>query len=210
LADAEWNQLQAIAELLFCDTCTFYSAVRANSSGSRFDMTEQRQMSRAKARQRRAEAKSVANKKIDDARSCVAIVVSRAQEVIATKAFVECARKHAITTVPEFLAHKSAPATGGPIAGNREFGDRALDFVIAWRFFYPLFSIPEVAVELARNWPGFIAEMKDAFILLVTHGPFPEQCCAIGRPARKPFPAERKNSLAKPGGVKPRAPASRV
>jgi len=162
-------------------------------------------ISRAKARQRRAEAKSVANRKIDDARSYVAIVVSRAQEVTASKAFVECARKYAITTVPAFLAHKSAPNIGGPTAGDQEFGDKALDFVIAWRFLYPLFSNPEVAVELERNWPGFMAEMKDAFVLLVTHGPFPEQCCAMGRPVRKPFPAERKNRLAEPGARKPGA-----
>lgn len=171
-------------------------------------MTEQRQISRAKARQRRAEARATANREAESARRCVASVVSRAQEVIASRAFVECAHKHAVTSVPAFLSPKLGANIEGEVPGSQEFGDRALDFVIVWKFLYPLFSTPEIAEEFERNWPGFISEMKDAFILLVTHGPFPEQCCAMGRPARKPFPGERKNRLVKLGARKPGAPVA--
>ena len=58
-------------------------------------------------------------------------------------------------------------------AANKQLEEASLRFVIAWAFLFPLFAKPNIKLYLQRNWPGFIDEMKDAFIGLVMEGPFP-------------------------------------
>ena len=51
--------------------------------------------------------------------------------------------------------------------------DVSLQFAILWTFFFPLFDYAVIARCLEDTWPGFILEMKDAFIAIVVKGPFP-------------------------------------
>lgn len=52
--------------------------------------------------------------------------------------------------------------------------DSALDFAVAWKFLYPMFRDAKTSREIDKNWPGFIAQVKDAFISLAVDGPFPD------------------------------------
>jgi hypothetical protein len=49
----------------------------------------------------------------------------------------------------------------------------SLEFVVAWKFLYPLLHNAEAKSYLENAWPGFISDLKDAFIALVIDGPFP-------------------------------------
>ena len=72
---------------------------------------------------------------------------------------------------------RSTRFPGGNIKSAKDRLDEvSLQFVVAWTFIFPLLSNPEAVKFLEKAYPGFVLEMKDTFISLVTEGPFP---CAL-------------------------------
>jgi hypothetical protein len=63
-------------------------------------------------------------------------------------------------------------STAGQVTAAEQFRDATIEFIFAWNFLYPLFAKPAVARYLDRSWPGFMLEMKDAFISTMMDGPF--------------------------------------
>uniref|UniRef100_UPI00195358B5 hypothetical protein n=1 Tax=Klebsiella michiganensis TaxID=1134687 RepID=UPI00195358B5 len=80
---------------------------------------------------------------------------------------------------PNLGVHQTGSSSGSS-SRSRLVLHSSLNFMIAWSFLFPLFSNTHIALHLRRNSPDLIAEMKDAFILLVINGPFPEACCGRG------------------------------
>jgi hypothetical protein len=140
-------------------------------------MTNKRDIARSEARQRRAQAKDEACRTASLTRERVASAVSRARLVLTDENFVGFLRMQGIQSLPRLLAtHESPPqktnAKSEP--GGGRIGDGTLDFVMTWTFFFPLFANPTVAAHLEEAWPGFISELKDAFISQVVEGPLPQ------------------------------------
>ena len=93
--------------------------------------------------------------------------------MISDGAFCELLRSAGIETVPMVSCPQSPRNNRSSTAANKQLEEASLRFVIAWAFLFPLFAKPNIKLYLQRNWPGFIDEMKDAFIGLVMEGPFP-------------------------------------
>ena len=139
-------------------------------------MTDKREMTRAEARQRRALAKDVACQKAGAICESVGSVVNKARLVLATEGFVEILRSQGIQTLPRCLATNAGlthDIGDDPKAEKDRLDEVSLEFVIVWTFLFPLVTNPAIAINLEKMWPGFIQELKDAFITLVVEGPFP-------------------------------------
>lgn len=135
-------------------------------------MVEKREIDRLRAQNRRSLAKAAAKQKAEDRRKCLNNAVEKARMIIAEESFVNLAFAQGIKSVPLQLVTKNGTTQD---AGEADYGDQALDFVVAWKFLFPLFSNPAIANHLDANWPGFILELKDTFISLVMYGPFPNE-----------------------------------
>lgn len=99
--------------------------------------------------------------------------MDRARLVLADREFRELLREQGVQTIPNSLSEIEPKAPGGSKSKGEERLDAiSLEFVVAWKFFFPLMGISAIEVRLERTWPGFIGQLKDAFITLVTEGPF--------------------------------------
>jgi hypothetical protein len=139
-------------------------------------MTDHREVTRAEARKRRMIAKIVASQKADVVFERIASVLNKTHWILADEDFAKILGSQGIRTIPpDRAAVTSPPAVIDNKAGTKkEVLDAAsLEFVIVWSFMFPLFSNPTIASDLERICPGFIMELKDAFITLVVEGPFP-------------------------------------
>lgn len=126
-------------------------------------------------RERNARTRKAAFETANRVRETAARALSTAQLVVADPGFAERLCSAGIETVPVFLVPQTrdADADRGRVPGNGKLDRVSLQFVVVWRFFYPLFSNSEVIAYLEKSWPGFAQDMKDAFIALVVEGPFP-------------------------------------
>jgi hypothetical protein len=139
-------------------------------------MTDKRKAARAEARQRRTAGDDEARQKAEAARCRVASALKSARAVLADSTFIGVLRSHGIKDVPRFLmtrAEKDHGITSELDSRREKLGDGFLDFVIAWKFFFPLFASPAIAAYLDSTWPGFTLELKDAFISAMVDGSFP-------------------------------------
>jgi hypothetical protein len=138
-------------------------------------MNQKRDRILAEARQRKAAAQKIVLDKIATARLGGTRAVEKARLILADGGFVDLLCAQGIQTLPRCLVERrDFPAHGekGPSVQEGNQAD-SLDFVVAWAFMFPLFSKPEILNYLEAMWPGFIMEMKDAFIAQVIEGPFP-------------------------------------
>jgi hypothetical protein len=140
-------------------------------------MTDKRERRRAETRRLRLLAEGQSRERAGLTQRHMAKAMRKAQTIVSDQSFREIVQAQGIDSVPELLVRQGRPrkaATGSEQLSKRYRGDRSLDFIIVWTFFFPLFANKPVVTFLEETWPGFIAEVKDAFILLVVDGPIPE------------------------------------
>lgn len=86
---------------------------------------------------------------------------------VSDPSFREMLKDAGVASAPKrLMAVRSSPGQDFRIL------DSARDFAVAWAFLYPLFRDSRTASQIDKNWPGFIAQVKDAFIALAVDGPF--------------------------------------
>ncbi|MBI3700843.1 MAG: hypothetical protein HY242_10420 [Afipia sp.] len=153
------------------------------------------EFSRRRMQKRRLETKNQEAICFQAAQLRVKYTVSKIKEVLADSVFRKKLAGEGVKTIPVLFAAEANSALSNANTPKRELDDVALEFAAAWAFFYPLLSNRAIVDYLQATWPEFVVELRDAFILLVLNGPFPQECCGIGRPARKPFPLERVRLL---------------
>lgn len=158
-------------------------------------MNDAREASRSKMRKRRAEANAEEIEKVQVSRRFIDTTVKKIYVVMRDQDFRKKISEEGVRTIPTLFAKNATSASSSENLAGTKFGDASLDFAVAWSFFYPLSENQAIAAYLNSKWPQFIPELKDAFISLVLNGPFPQECCGIGRPARKPFPSERRKAI---------------
>lgn len=139
-------------------------------------MTDRRMEVRAEKHARRAREKAESLRMSGAALTRLMRCVASARAIASHPSFMGVLRSQGVHTLPRLLVERQPPSAEfqGDLASTRErLEDMAIEFVIAWKFFFPLFANSIVAGHLDRNWPGFTLEMKDVFISLVLEGPFP-------------------------------------
>lgn len=135
---------------------------------------------RASARERRADRRRVVvqNTKLTD--DCVSAAMLHIRDAFRDQGFLMLVTEEGGLTIPdtEMKSESSDPND----EDGKELGHVSLDFLIAWKFLFPLLANERISHYLSRTWPKLIPDMKDAFIALVVHGPFPEEyCIRIGK-----------------------------
>jgi hypothetical protein len=139
-------------------------------------VVNKREYWREKARLRRAIAKRIADEKSDSKRSRVRGILNRLGQIISDEKFVKLAADQGIQAAPARLFNSQPEVPPREIDMNLSVqAGTVLDFVIAWKFIFPMFSNPTIANYLETCWPGFILDFKDTFIALVMDGPFPQE-----------------------------------
>lgn len=133
-------------------------------------MASKRQVARLDGRILRTLAQRSAAEKLQAVRCRVEAAVIRARAIFADPDFVDLLRAHDVKSLPATLELNTS--TADPVIAAEQFRDGTLEFIFAWNFLYPLFAKPAVARYLDKSWPGFMLEMKDAFISTMMDGPF--------------------------------------
>lgn len=129
-------------------------------------MPRAREIARDRARDYRQLKASNAREEQQLQRGQLSRVLCTAREIASDSRFAEIARQQRATLVPKRLLMK------GSRLGNDIEGQDVLDFIVAWKFFFPTFRVEMMRSYLEETWPGFIDELKDVFIGLVMRGPF--------------------------------------
>lgn len=138
-------------------------------------MADRREITRAEARRRRAIKRQIAAQTASAVCEKIEYALTKARRIMTDKSFKEILNAHGVNTVPQCLARNNgshAPSEEAGVANGR-LDEASLQFAIAWAFLFPLIGKPEIANHLENKWPGFVWEIKDAFIALVVEGPFP-------------------------------------
>ena len=139
-------------------------------------MTEVRETNHTRVLGSRALARKAALDKAIRVNESVGNLLARARMILADKDFRTLLHDHGVRTVPACLSqvHKGHFGIDASAKSEKERLDEAsLEFIVTWKFFFPLLGEHAIEIRLERMWPGFIAQLKDAFIILVTEGPFP-------------------------------------
>ena len=130
-------------------------------------------MKRPGAQRRRAAAKVIAFQKTNDTTELLENALDKARKALTDKAFHQLLHAHGVHFIPRVLWTKAPVGAAKNQAPDALVLDCSLKFVLAWTLLFPLFKKPDVAKYLDTAWPGFIQQMKDAFIAVVVDGPFP-------------------------------------
>jgi hypothetical protein len=115
-------------------------------------------------------------------------VNKRVERVLSDEDFVKLMQSMGIASAPRLFSQPNE---------RTQSIDSSVKFVIGWSFFFPLFDDVALRKQLRKRWPGFIEEMKDAFIALVLYGHFPPaqsifEVQALMRTSSVPFKQKRK------------------
>jgi hypothetical protein len=140
-------------------------------------MTDKRERLRAETRRLRLLAEGQSRERAASTHRHIEKAMRKAQTIVSDQSFRETVYAQGIESVPELLVRRGRPkkaATASEQLSKRYHRDRSLDFIVVWAFFFPLLANRAVAAFLDETWPGFITELKDAFIHLVVDGPIPE------------------------------------
>lgn len=137
-----------------------------------------RRIRRVERRQKLAIAETAAICCANRSLELAAGALEATRRVVADSHVINILISQGIDAIPNCLAQKQ----GAPVEVNvRDLKaaklslDRiSLEFTVAWRFFYPLLRNSEMICYLDSAWPGFVLQLKDAFIALVIDGPFPQ------------------------------------
>ena len=168
----------------------------ARESHHRLSMVNNQELRRQKARDLRsiASAEGAAKARANCELACG--VLKQARAVLSDPSFIELIVCFDIKSIPRCLSSSSektldCAAVRTSRASTDQLGNVALEFGVAWRFFYPLLSSTQIRTHLDTEWPTFVPSLKDAFIALVMDGPFPE--AIRGGRARKRINAYRRS-----------------
>lgn len=130
-----------------------------------------REVDRNRKRLQRSIAKQVAVQEAESRRVMLLSLLIQAQSILNDRRFVELATSHGVSSAPRRLVRRP------PLDDYRgdHFASGVLDFAIAWKFFFPLFSSRDFLAYFDARHPDFVGQMKDMFISLVMKGPFPTE-----------------------------------
>lgn len=140
-------------------------------------MTSKREIWRDRARARRAVAKSVALQQAQIKREHVREVLINIRTIVSNEHFIKFIGEQGVDSAPQRLLKRGeavSPSQVG-VSYERDFAESIFDFIIAWKFMFPLISDPRISNFIEENWPGLIFDLKDTFIALVMDGPFPQE-----------------------------------
>ena len=126
-------------------------------------MTDKRE-----AIERRALIKKAAAAKSEALFERVADVVDTVHLILTKPDFAKVLRAEGVYSVPRCLRRQP-----DEIVESGCLDEISLEFIIVWKFMFPLLSRPAIESYLKNTRPNFIPQFKDAFISLVTEGPFP-------------------------------------
>jgi hypothetical protein len=129
-------------------------------------MPRAREIARQRARAYRIAKAKAAQEAERLRRGGLSRVLSTARAIVADEHFAEVARQQGTRHVPNRLV------AGAESLGTGSEAQEVLDFIVAWKFFFPSFHVEAMRSYLDRSWPGFVDELKDTFIGLVMQGPF--------------------------------------
>ena len=121
-------------------------------------MTDKRE-----AIERRALVKKEASEKSIALFERIADVVDRAHLILTNRDFASVLRAEGINSVPGCLHQQpQSEFTKAPIEAAR-LEEISLEFVIVWKFLFPLLTRPAIESYLERTWPNFVSQFKDVF-----------------------------------------------
>jgi len=151
--------------------------MRTQTVGYSSRMSERQGLSRRQARERRASVERDALHKVNANCELAANALKRAGSVVADPGFLKILLQSGLQSIPKFLDVDpvgSIDQSGKNQNFTNEHLDRiSLEFAVAWKFLHPFLYNTQAKAYLETTWPGFISELKDAFIALVIDGPFP-------------------------------------
>lgn len=96
--------------------------------------------------------------------------LAKVAQILSHEGFIELASSHGVEWAPRRLVLRADVERQAEV--DLSHAGSVLDFVIAWKFIFPMLSNQEVLEYLQEKWPGFVDEFKDTFIALVMNGPF--------------------------------------
>ncbi|WP_139069962.1 hypothetical protein [Tardiphaga robiniae] len=96
--------------------------------------------------------------------------LAKVAQILSHAEFIELASSHGVEWAPRRLLLRASNERQAEVALRH--AESVLDFVIAWKFIFPMLSNREMLEYLQKKWPGFVDEFKDTFIALVMNGPF--------------------------------------
>jgi hypothetical protein len=137
---------------------------------------EKREQLRSSRRSQRRQEQQETLCTMNEASVCVISVLHTVRSALTDVSFLTLLRAHGVASIPTPLVETAIPVQReiSYLTDSKDYlDDVSLDFVVAWKFFFPLFTNSVISTHLEQMWPGFIAEMKDTFIRLVVDGPFP-------------------------------------
>ncbi|SFM00308.1 hypothetical protein SAMN03159423_4844 [Bradyrhizobium sp. NFR13] len=130
-------------------------------------MPRTREIARQRARAyRAAKAKTVEEEEIAR-RAQLSHVLGIVRAIVADPAFIELALREKADKIPDRLRSEGMTT----IFGSQE-ADAPFEFVVAWKYLFPVLGQGAMRTYFDTNWPGFVEQFKDAFIGLVMKGPF--------------------------------------
>lgn len=132
-------------------------------------MPRTREIDRERARVYRATKIALANEETRVRRERLTLILEKVMHVLAHEEFVELAISLGVDSAPRRLLRTGLCHQG---ANQNSQAERVLDFVVAWKFVFPMLSNPEFLDYFDGRWPGFVEDLKDTFIGLVMNGPF--------------------------------------
>ena len=131
-------------------------------------MSERREIAARKALRRKAAAEKSAA-----IYERITSVVDKVHLMLTEKDFAHVLRGAGLHSVPGCLRRPPANAISNLPLEKDPLGEISLEFVVVWKFLFPLLETPAMKNFLELASPGFVLQFKDAFITLVTEGPFP-------------------------------------
>ncbi|MDB5618387.1 hypothetical protein [Tardiphaga sp.] len=136
-------------------------------------MVDKREKDRLRAQEYRKGRRAEAERRAEERWTRVVDLVTASRVLFKTEAFIQMVRDAGIKSVPvQMLSGEGIGWSTGRPDGSSQC---TLDFVVAWKFLYPMFSNPSI-YEFLENWrPGIVLDFKDTFISLVMFGPFPRE-----------------------------------
>ena len=127
-------------------------------------MVRQRDISRREVRSKRADEEALFSHRLKLSQECAASAIARLKTALSDQDVISKLAGHKRTSIPDWLASTDCERV-------KSQTDPTVQFLVAWKFFYPLLSDADLAQTIDMRCPGLVQEMKDAFIAIIMDGP---------------------------------------
>lgn len=124
----------------------------------------QRDISRRAARSKRADEEALFSHRMNLSRARAATALKQMKLALSDQRFAAKLIQKKYTSIPVGLVGESSQ-------GALHRTDATVQFLVAWKFFYPLLADEDIVQTANRLWPGLMSEVKDAFIAIIMDGP---------------------------------------